>query len=104
MPALLEKGSRLSDYLIFLLQDLNRQAERKVVHILTPSNPKEKGCQVSISVPNAGPQVFDAIVQHGVFADWREPDVIRVAPVPLYNSFSEVWQFARIVEKILIGE
>lgn len=104
MPALVDKGSRLSDYLIFLLHDINEQAGRRVVHILTPTNAKEKGCQVSISVPGSGPRVFDAIVQHGVFADWREPDVIRVAPVPLYNTFSEVWQFARIVEKILKGE
>jgi len=50
---------------------------------------------------NRGKEIFDELTKQGVIADWREPNVIRVAPVPLYNSFEDVWRFGNIIESIL---
>jgi kynureninase len=96
MKALNEKGKQLSDYLLFLLQDLDKDSAKPLVKILTPGS--DKGCQVSILMQQHGKLIFDRLSEQGVFADWREPDVIRVAPVPLYNTFEEVWQFVSILK------
>ena len=63
--------------------------------------PKERGCQLSIRVKNGDKKLFDSITLKGVIADWREPDVIRVAPIPLYNSFQDVFKFYTILEEKL---
>jgi kynureninase len=97
-----EKGKLLSNYLLFLLEEINKDVREKCIEILTPQNEPDKGCQVSMLMLKEGKKVFDDLGKHGVFADWREPDVIRVAPVPLYNSFEEVWRFGEIVQKVLI--
>ncbi|HZI02334.1 MAG TPA: kynureninase, partial [Flavisolibacter sp.] len=91
------KVKQLSDYLIFLLQDLNKDSAKPLVKVLTPN--LDKGCQVSILMLQHGKPIFDRLSEQGVFADWREPDVIRVAPVPLYNTFDEVWQFVSILKE-----
>ncbi|HYH14714.1 MAG TPA: kynureninase [Flavisolibacter sp.] len=96
MPALYKKGQQLSDYLLYLLQEINREVKQPLIQVLTPAD--HKGCQVSMLMLRNGRAIFDALADEGVFADWREPDVIRVAPVPLYNSFEEVWQFAHIMK------
>ena len=69
--------------------------------ILTPSTVNERGCQLSIFMKKDGKKVFDKLTKAGVIADWREPDVIRVAPVPLYNTFEEVFRFAEIFKSSL---
>lgn len=99
MAALREKSLKLTGYMEFLLQELN-QADNKI-EILTPSKPEERGCQLSLFVKNNGRKVFDAISAAGVVADWREPNVIRVAPVPLYNSFEDVYRFVEVLEKFV---
>lgn len=91
-----EKNKSLTAYLWFVLNEANKNLPTDAFRIFTPANEAEHGCQVSLAVKN-GKQVFDAISEAGVFADWREPDVIRVAPVGLYNTYEEVWQFARIL-------
>ena len=96
---LIAKGQKLSDYLLFIIDDLNQSSEKKLIEIITPCN--EKGCQVSMLMLERGKEVFDALKQTGVLADWREPNVIRIAPVPLYNSFEDVWKFGEIVKMIL---
>lgn len=88
------KGKMLADYLIHLL----KRIPGNKFEIITP---EEHGCQVSMLFHKNGKEVFDKITEHGVYADWREPGVIRVAPVPLYNTFSEVWHFADLLRKIL---
>ncbi len=97
MDALVEKSKTMTAYLEFLL----RKIDNERISIITPSNPNERGCQLSIRVANADKSLFEAITQKGVVADWREPDVIRVAPVPLYNSFEDVWRFAGILRNTL---
>ncbi|HVK98004.1 MAG TPA: kynureninase [Flavisolibacter sp.] len=96
MANLEKKGQQLSDYLLFLLNDVSASG---MIRVLTP--PKIKGCQVSIHMLERGREVFDQLTNEGVFADWREPDVIRVAPVPLYNTFEEVWQFNSILQNAI---
>ncbi len=99
MENLVAKGKQLSDYLFFIIEELNRNSKEKLIEIITPKN--EKGCQVSMLMLKKGKEVFEALKQNGVLADWREPNVIRVAPVPLYNSFEDVWKFGEIVKSIL---
>ncbi|SDK84735.1 kynureninase [Catalinimonas alkaloidigena] len=103
MEALRAKSERLTGYLEFLLRDYQEHAARHrpakalpEVQIITPSNPAERGCQLSLLVPEGGRALFQRLTERGVVADWREPDVIRVAPVPLYNTFEEVYTFVQL--------
>ena len=57
----------------------------------------QRGCQVSMLMLKKGKEIFDALTKQGVIADWREPNVIRVAPVPLYNTFEDIYRFGKIV-------
>ena len=82
------------NYLLFLLNEI--QSEK--INIITP---KEKGCQISIQVQNADKKLFKMITKKGVIADWREPDVIRIAPVPLYNNYTDVYKFYKILDSLL---
>ncbi|MGB7067926.1 MAG: kynureninase [Pyrinomonadaceae bacterium] len=93
MSNLRAKSEKLTAYLEFLLGEIHDDR----VSVITPSDPKQRGCQLSIRVRNAGKSLFKTITERGVFADWREPDVIRVAPVPLYNSFGDVFCFTKIL-------
>jgi kynureninase len=97
MEKLLEKSQKLTNYLAFLIEKLQEPR----LKIITPSDPAQRGCQLSIQVKNSDKRLFNAISEAGVIADWREPDVIRVAPVPLYNTFEEVFEFVKILEKAL---
>jgi kynureninase len=95
MPELRAKSERLTGYLYDLLQRLPPGR----VEIITPSDPAQRGCQLSLLVQRPR-DVLQALEAAGVVCDFREPNVIRVAPVPLYNTFREVWQFAHILEQI----
>ena len=94
MDALIEKSKKLTSYLVYLLENI----ESDRISIITP---QERGCQISIRVKNGNKELFDKLTDNGVIADWREPDVIRIAPVPLYNSYSDVYIFYKILEEIL---
>jgi kynureninase len=97
MSALCRKSEKLTGYLEFLLQSINDDR----ISVITPADPNQRGCQLSIRVRNSDRQLFKRITSAGVVADWREPDVIRVAPVPLYNSFSDVFAFSEILRLCL---
>lgn len=97
MQALREKSVRLTAYLEFLLDQISDNR----IEIITPRNPDERGCQLSIRVKTSDRKLLEKLVANGVVADWREPDVIRVAPVPLYNTFSDVFEFSEILKRIL---
>ena len=94
MDKLVLKSKKLTDYLLFLLNTI----ETDRIEIITP---EERGCQISIRVKNGNKELFNKITKKGVIADWREPDVIRVAPVPLYNSFSDVFNFYNILKTVI---
>ena len=95
-----EKNKELNSYLWFVLDEIRKGLKDDELKILTPSNEQERGCQVSLAVKN-GKKVFEDLSQNGVFSDWREPDVIRIAPVALYNTFAEIWQFGRLLKSAI---
>lgn len=97
MQRLRKKSELLTGYLEWLVQQL--PAGR--VAIITPKDPQQRGCQLSLQIKDADKTLHDRITEAGVIADWREPDVIRVAPVPLYNKFEEVWRFAEIFKECI---
>jgi kynureninase len=101
---IVEKGKKLSAFLLFILNEINSEAGKKIVEIITPQNEREHGCQVSILLPHKGRVFFESLNENGVIADWREPNVIRVSPVPLYNTFEEVFRFGEIVKEFAVKE
>jgi len=101
MEALLGKSKKLVSYLIYVLDEVNKNLPGKMIGIITPRDEKERGCQISMVIKRNGKQAYEYLMKNGVSAGWREPEVLRVAPVPLYNTFEEVWQFGQMLEKIL---
>jgi kynureninase len=93
MPALRARSQQLTGYLIDLLSTLPSSR----CQLITPEAPDERGCQVSLRIADRPREVQSALQAAGVICDFREPDVIRVAPVPLYNTFEEVWSFVQIL-------
>ncbi|MDP5043523.1 MAG: kynureninase, partial [Leeuwenhoekiella sp.] len=91
------KSRKITGYLEFLIKDLNDDR----IAILTPSSPDDRGCQLSIQVKNADKSMHDGFMQAGIICDWREPDVIRVAPAPLYNSFEDVFEMTQRLKELL---
>ena len=97
MTALREKSQKLTSYLEFCIQQVSDQQPNAIFEIITPSNPEERGAQLSILVHGKGKQLFDYLTKNGVIADWREPNVIRIAPVPIYNSFEDCYRFSEVL-------
>ena len=94
---LCEKSKLLTGYFEFLINQLNN----KDIKIITPSDPNQRGCQLSIQVKNADKSLYDKLTNAGVITDWREPDVIRCAPIPLYNSFQDVYNMVERLKQLL---
>jgi kynureninase len=93
MPALRAKSERLTGYLLYLLDRLPPGR----FEVITPRDPAQRGCQVSLLVHDRARELLRALEAEGVVCDFREPNVIRVAPAPLCNTFHEVWRFAEIL-------
>ena len=91
------KSIKLTGYLEYLIYELKNDR----IDIITPADPDQRGCQISIQVKNADRKLHDQLTKAGVISDWREPDVIRVAPAPLYNSFEDVYELVERLKKIL---
>ena len=96
MIALRKKSENLTGYLEFLLNTFEDK-----VSIITPSDPKDRGCQLSIIIHKDGKKVFKQLGERGLICDWREPDVIRLAPAPLYNSYSDIFKAVEILKSLL---
>jgi kynureninase len=109
MDALTEKSRQLTSYLLFTVREVMKQRGMEgALDVITPFEEQQQGCQLSLSFKGRGRELFDALTRDGVVADWREPDqegreegVIRVAPVPLYNSYEDVWRFGQVLGKAL---
>ncbi len=101
MEKLHAKRKLLSDYLLFIIDYCNSLHEEKIIQVITPRHENERGCQVSLLMLKRGKEIFNELTKQGVLADWREPNVIRVAPVPLYNSFEDIYRFGDIIKTIL---
>lgn len=100
MDKLVEKSKKLTGYLEFVIEEVNRKIENRKLklEIITP---EDRGCQLSIISHGLGKSLHEKLSASGVMADWREPNVIRCAPVPLYNSFEDILKFGKILLKIL---
>lgn len=96
MKSLREKSKLMTAFLSFLLHRLDHLA----FTVITPEDPEKRGAQLSLLFHKDGRQVFNALTANGVVADWREPDVIRIAPVPLYNSFEDVYNFYELLRDL----
>lgn len=92
------KRDSITSYLAFLLEDFSSK-NGGVLEIITPKNPNERGSQLSILFKKNGKAVFNSLAEAGVVADWREPNVIRIAPAPLYVSYEDCWFFVEILNK-----
>lgn len=97
MDALREKSVKLTGYIESLIDDIHDER----IEIITPREAHQRGCQLSIRVKGGDRSLFEKISSRGVYADWREPDVIRVTPVPLYNRFMDAYRFADILSDCL---
>lgn len=96
MKALREKSEMLTGYLEYLINEKNNG----LIEIITPKDAKQRGCQLSLRAKANGKEIHQRLNDSGIICDWREPDVIRVAPVPLYNTFVDVWNFVGILTSL----
>ena len=96
---ILAKQEKMKTYLWFLLQQLKESKTDKSFSILTPE--LERGNQISMLVLQNGRMVYDALMSEGITVDWREPNVIRFAPAPLYNSFEDVWRLVDAIDRAI---
>lgn len=87
------KSETLTAYLEFILNDFN-----DYLTVITPKTPADRGCQLSIIVKENGKKLFDYLEANGIMPDWREPDVIRMSPVPMYNSFEDVYRIGEALK------
>lgn len=102
MDKLREKSTKLTAYLEEVIQTISERYEDTCqFEIITPKDQTQRGAQLSILAHGQGKAMFDALSKQGVIADWREPNVIRIAPVPLYNSFTDIFRFGQYLEKAI---
>ncbi len=97
MSLIRSKSEKLTGYMEFLMNTISKKVE-----IVTPADATQRGSQLSLVMNKNGKDVFNQLGLQGVICDWREPDVIRVAPVPLYNSFIEVYRFYEILKSLAV--
>jgi kynureninase len=100
MVALREKSLLLTSWLEFVLAEVRTKTGVQL-EIITPSDPAQRGCQLSVIVPGRDRALVKQLADQGVIVDWREPNVIRMAPVPMYNSFEDILSFGEILTSIL---
>jgi len=98
MERLLAKTALMNNYLRFILKEINSRS-KPVIQIITPEEDAGKNCQVSMLLLQKGKELFDLVRAEGIMADWRDPDVIRIAPVPLYNTFTEIHTFSEVLKR-----
>jgi kynureninase len=97
MAPLRVKSEILTGYLEFLIKEINKNKGVELFKIITPQNAADRGCQLSIVCKQNAKATFNYLTENGVIGDWREPNVIRLSPVPLYNTFKEVFEVGRIL-------
>jgi kynureninase len=98
MDLLIQKRNQITSYLEFILQEIDKEVD-STFEIITPTNQDERACQLSVYFHGQGRSLFDYLMKNGVVTDWREPNVIRFAPVPLYSSFENMYDFGQILKQ-----
>jgi len=101
MKALREKSEKLTGYLEYTVDSLASEFPDALISVITPREPEQRGSQISINIAGRERKLFDDMIAEGVIADFREPCVIRIAPMPLYNSFQDVFTFGSVMRKLL---
>jgi kynureninase len=96
MPALIEKRDKIVSYLEFVLQEIDKEVD-STFEIITPR--ENRGCQLSVFLHGQGKSLFNYLMKNGVITDWREPNVIRLAPAPFYSSYEDMYQFGQLLKK-----
>ena len=97
MDALVKKSKKLTGFFEYLVNEIASDT----IKIITPTNPNERGCQLSLQVKNADKNLHRKLTENNIITDWREPDVIRCAPVPMYTSFEDVYCMVKTLESLL---
>ncbi|MEO0506109.1 MAG: kynureninase [Bacteroidota bacterium] len=100
MPTLIEKQQKLVSFLEHVLHDIDAQVASRF-EIITP---KDRGCQLSVFLHGEGRALFDFLMSHGVITDWREPNVIRLAPAPFYCSFEDMYRFGQVLKAGILSK
>jgi kynureninase len=101
---LISKSKKLTGYALFMIEKINFISGREIIKILTPASEEQRGCQVSMLLIENGKKIFDGLKENGIIGDWREPNVIRIAPVPLYNTYEDVYWFGSVLRKLFFQE
>jgi kynureninase len=102
MDNLVRKRKSMNDFLrLVITESIVTSGVQNQIFIITPENENERGAQVSMICKQHGQKIHQHLTDHGIVADWREPEVLRMAPVPLYNSFNDIYEFGRIFKEAL---
>ena len=100
MNALLQKQKQLTAYLEFILHTIDKEVD-STFEIITPA---QRGCQLSVFLHGEGRALFEYLMSKGVIIDWREPNVIRLAPTPFYSSFIDMYHFGQILKNGIVNK
>ncbi|CAL67676.1 kynureninase [Christiangramia forsetii] len=103
MPALIEKRNKIVAYLEFVLHEIDEEVDSSF-EIITPADQNERGTQLSVFLHGEGKELFRYLMDQGVITDWREPNVIRLAPAPFYCSFEDMYEFGQILKKGILSK
>ncbi len=98
MNALIKKRDLIVAYLEFVLKEIDKEVE-STFEIITPSDQEERGTQLSVFLHGQGKKLFEYLMKNGVIVDWREPNVIRLAPAPFYCSFEDMYEFGQVLKQ-----
>jgi kynureninase len=104
MDKLIAKRNLITAYLEFVLHEIDKELDGAEFEILTPSNQDERGCQLSVYLHGQGRELFERLMKNGVITDWREPNVIRLAPAPFYCSFEDMYDFGQILKNLILNK
>ena len=99
MERLISKRNQLTAYLEFILHEIDKEIDGTEFEIITPANQEERACQLSVFLHGQGRSLFDYLMKNGVITDWREPNVIRLAPAPFYCSYEDMYDFGQILKQ-----
>lgn len=103
MNSLLKKRDKIVAYLEFVLHEIDKDVD-STFEIITPSAQKERGTQLSVFLHGEGKEIFNYLMENGVMLDWREPNVIRLAPAPFYCSYEDIYRFGQILKKGILSK
>jgi kynureninase len=103
MEKLIAKRNKITAYLEFILEEIDKEVP-STFEIITPKNQAERGCQLSVLLHGEGKELFHYLMKNGVITDWREPNVIRLAPAPFYCSYEDMYQFGQLLKQGILSK